>query len=539
MPRHDSPSRRQDVFERLRLQRFDVLVIGAGIVGSRVAYEAAREGLSVALVDAGDYAGCTSSASSKLLHGGLRYLSTGDVRLVRQLLTEQRAIATQVAPHLVEPMPIVLAVEERSAARTAKLSVALALYASLSGLRRPLPRRVSLEDAAELIPPLRRDSVGACGVINEMLTNDARLTLATARAAARAGAVTANYARVLELEREPGRITVAVVEDVPTGERVRVRFRAVVNAAGPFVDLVRALEESSAAPLVRLSMGVHVVVPLRGEWRGGLALFDEGGTAFAIPWHGMLLIGATDSPHDVPLPPRVIDPADIQQLLGRFADVLPPGDLLASSVVHAFAGLRVLPLGSIATPRASRRHVVAVGSGGMVSIAGGKLTTHRLIAMDALRHLPSEVRPRRCNPSVEALGRTCPGTAESRLRASLGSDTAEHLIRLYGADAARVAAYGDGAVNALERVDPRGPDIWAQVDFARDEEWAVTVDDVVTRRTTLAVRGLASAGLVEAVRRRLASSDGAPNTTTGAQAESRPALASALSDGAAGVPRGS
>jgi len=513
------------VLEHLGAQRFDLLVIGAGIVGSRVAYEAAREGLSVALVDAGDFGGCTSSASSKLLHGGLRYLSTGDVTLVRQLLSERRAIATRIAPHLVEPIPLVLAVESRSAARTAKLATALSLYAALSGFTRPLPRRVTVEDAAELIPPLRGDSVGACGVMTEVLTNDARLTLATARAAARAGAMTANYVRVIGLERElkSDRLTAAVVDDVPTGERLRIRFRAVVNAAGPFVDVVRALERSAAAPLVRLSMGVHAAVPLRGEWRGGLALFDEAGTAIAIPWHGMLLIGATDSPCDLAAQPLVVDPADIQQLLGRFADVLPREQLVASSVAHSFAGLRVLPLGTVATARASRRHVVAVGSWGMVSIAGGKLTTHRLIAMDALRHLPSEVRPRRRKPSAEALGRTCPSTAQSLLRASLDPDVAAHLIRLYGADAPRVAARGDRAPGALERVDPRGPDIWAQVDFARDEEWAVTADDVVARRTTLAVRGLASPPVIEAVRRQLAGRDVAPSPTS-IGSESQPAL---------------
>lgn len=488
-------------------------MIGAGIVGSRVAYEAAREGLSVALVDSGDYGGCTSSASSKLLHGGLRYLSTGDLGLVRQLQSERRAIATRIAPHLVEPLPLVLAVEGRSPARTAKLATALPLYAALSGFRPPLPRRVSVDAAADLIAPLRRDSVTTCGVVTEMLTHDARLTLATARAAARAGAVTANYARVIGLERELklARITAAIVEDVPTGERLRVRFRTVVNAAGPFVDVVRALEWTGAFPLVRLSAGVHAVVPLTGEWRAGLALFDDASTAIAIPWQGMLLIGATDTPHEEAPPPRVADPRDVGQLLGRFADVLPREQLLPSRVVHAFVGLRVLPLGNVATTRASRRHVVAVGSGGMVSIAGGKLTTHRLIAMDALRNLPAEVRLRRRRPRTEPLGRTCPSTAEPLLRARLDPDVAMHLIHLYGEDALRVAAYGDRALGALDRIDARGPDIWAQVDFARDEESALTVDDVVARRTTLAVRGLASRHVAEAVRERLGSRDGAPS----------------------------
>jgi len=490
------------------MQRFDLLVIGAGIVGSRVAYEAASDGLSVALVDAGDFGGCTSSASSKLLHGGLRYLSTGDLRLVRQLQTERRTIVARIAPHLVEPLPLVLAVEGRSPAQTAKLDIALPLYAALSGFRRPLPRRVSVDAAVALIAPLQRESVTACGVVTEALTHDARLTLATVRAAARAGVVAANYLRVIGLERWLGRVVAAVVEDALTSERLRVSFRAIVNATGPSVDLVRALEDGGAAPLVRLSKGVHAVVPLKGEWKGGLALFDDTGTAIAIPWQGMLLLGATDTPHDDPAT-LVVNPGDVRELLARFAEVLPQEHLLAGRVVHTFAGLRALPRGSIATARGRRSHVVAVGSGGMVSIAGGKLTAHRLIAMDALCHLPIEVRPRRSKPRTELLGRPCSSPTESLLRARLDSDVTRHLIHLYGEDARRVAAYGERVPAAFDRVDPRGPDIWAQVDFARDEESAVTADDVVARRTTLAVRGLASRPVVEAVLERLGGSDGA------------------------------
>ena len=498
----DASSRRSASLERLGTQRFDLLVIGSGIVGSRVAYEAACDGLSVALVDAGDFGGCTSSASSKLLHGGLRYLSTGDLRLVRELHTERRAIAARIAPYLVKPLPLVLAVEGRSPSRIAKLDVALPLYAALSGFRRPLPCRVSVEAAVRLIAPLQRESVTACGVVTEALIHDARLTLATVRAAARTGAVPANYVRVVGLERELGRVAAAVVEDVLTGERLRVRSRAIVNAAGPSVDIVRTLEDADAVPLVRLSKGVHVVVPLEGDWKGGLALFDDAGTAIAIPWQGMLLLGATDTPHGDP-ETVAVNPGDVRQLLARFAEVLPQEHLLAGRVVHTFAGLRALPRGNVATARARRRHLVSIGSGGMVSIAGGKLTTHRLIAMDALSHLPVEIRPRRSTPRTELLGRACSTSTEAFLRARLDPDVARHLIDLYGEDARLVAAYGERAAAAFDRIDPHGPDIWAQVDFARDEESAVTADDVVARRTTLAVRGLASEAVVDAVRERL------------------------------------
>ncbi|HEX4929643.1 MAG TPA: glycerol-3-phosphate dehydrogenase/oxidase [Gaiellaceae bacterium] len=485
-------ARRAATLERLEDERFDLLVVGAGIVGSRIAYEAACAGLRVALVDAGDFGGGTSSASSKLLHGGLRYLSTGDLRLVRELRSERLALATRVAPHLVESIPLVIAVEGRSPANVAKLNIALQLYALLSGFEPPQPRRLSIDAAAGLVAPLRRQAVCACGVVTESQTHDARLTLATARAAERAGVVAANYVRVRALEP-----AVALAEDAIGGERPRIRFRAVVNAAGPAVDVVRALEDARARPLARLSKGTHAVVPLQGEWRGGLALFDEGSTSIALPWHGMLLLGTTDEPCDDATDTSPT-PAEIATVLRRFAGVLPNELLRPERVAHSFAGLRALPRGNVATSRAQRRHVVAVGPRGMVSVAGGKLTSHRLIAMDALAQLPPEVRPRRRSPTGTPLGRRCSAANLEYLRRRVDVDVAAHLGRLYGDDARGVAACGD-----LDRIDPRGPDVWAQVDYALERESAVTVDDVVRRRTTLEVRGLASGAVREAIEARL------------------------------------
>ena len=495
----DLGHRRQVSLERLAAERFDLLVIGAGIVGSRIAYEAASDGLSVALVDAGDFGGATSSASSKLLHGGLRYLSTGDFGLVRRLQAERWAIGTRIAPHLTEPLPLVLAVEGSSRLSRAKLNAALPLYGALGGCRRPFPRRLSAEAAGASIGALLGRSGSSFGLVTEAITHDARLTLSTVRAAVDAGATAANHLPVLELACRRGRVRGAVLEDRLTGERLRVRSRAVVNAAGPWLDAVRRLEDAGAAPIVRLSKGVHVVVPLLDEWRAGLALFDDSSTAIAIPWQGMLLLGTTDSPRDDP--ERVeIDQAEIRQVLGRFAGVLEPEQLREDRIVQAFAGFRVLARGKQPTAHARRRHVVATGSGGMVSIAGGKLTAHRLIAMEALRCLPPAVRPRRRPPRGAPLGEPCTPATASLLWGRLDTASAAHLVRLYGDDARRVVAYDD----ALERIDPNGPDVWAQVDYARDEEWALTAADVVERRTALAARGLASAPVLDAVRERLA-----------------------------------
>jgi glycerol-3-phosphate dehydrogenase len=197
----------------------------------------------------------------------------------------------------------------------------------------------------------------------------------------------------------------------------------------------------------------------------------------------------------------------VRQLLDRFADVLPRDQLRTGCVVHSTVGPRVLARGTTATARAERRHVLSVGPAGMVSIAGGKLTTHRLIAMDALRHLPAEVRPHRLAARSNALGSRCSRATETLLRRRVDPETTMHLVRLYGEAARSVIAYDDLVSDALERIHPGGPDVWAQVDFARDHEWALNVSDIVERRTTLAVRGLTSKPVVDAVRERLASSD--------------------------------
>jgi glycerol-3-phosphate dehydrogenase len=326
---------------------------------------------------------------------------------------------------------------------------------------------------------------------------------------------------VTALERSLGRVAAAVVEDVITTERFRVRFRAVVNATGPCVDLVRALEDASAAPLVRLSKGIHAVTPLAGEWQAGLALVDDSGTAIAIPWQGMLLLGATDTPHEANPTQLSVAPAEVKQLLERFANVLPREQLQADRVVYTFAGLRALPHGDVTTERARRRHIVAIGSGGMVSVAGGKLTTHCLIAMDALRHLPTELRLRRRAPRRELLGNPCSKTTEALLHTRLDADIATHMIRLYGEDAKRVAAYRH-APKALDRINPHGPDIWAQVDYAVDQESALSVADILERRTTLAVRGLASKRIVDAVRERLGNTRRSVDTPMTRAATARP-----------------
>ena len=449
-----------------------------------MAYEAARAGLRVALVDAGDFGGATSSSSSKFVHGGLRYMTSWQLRLVRSAQREREALC-RIAPHLVRRRPMVLA--ERAGYPLPVYAAGLALYKGLSGAGTPWPRIVSARRGLELAPFLRVDGLRTCTLLPEAQTDDARLTLATVRGAVAAGACAVSYVRARELERAGRRIHGVLLESVDDGELVSVRARAVVNATGPWVDEIRALEDPARARLVRLSKGTHVVLQLDEAWDTGVASSRDGSrTTFAVPFHGMLLLGVTDAPHDDAPRDVAPTPEEVDELLHEASSFVAPELLRPDRIRHAFSGLRVLPLGEGDTGRLPREHVISTGPVGMISVAGGKLTTHRVIAMDVLRRLPHDLRPRALHPSDEPLPGAESVPAYGPL-AELDHDVAAHLHRLYGSDAPVLLAYG---ASELDRIDPAGPDVWAQVSWAAEHEWALTTDDVVRRRTTLALRGL-------------------------------------------------
>jgi glycerol-3-phosphate dehydrogenase len=475
---------RERVLEELGAGVFDVLVVGGGIIGSRVAFDATRYGLRVAQVDAGDFGGATSGASARLIHGGLRYLGTGGVRLVRSALRERDILASRIAPHLVRPQPFLLSVAggKRELSRCA---AGLLLYTALGGFRGPLPRFATPEEATLLVPPLRAGSLAAHAVFHEAATDDSRLTLATVTAAARCGAVVANYLQVTNLE--PGTISRATLRG-REGTHV-VRCRAVVNATGPWVDWVRRMEDPGCGPIARLSKGVHVVLKPDEPWRAAVAVSLKGGHhLYAVPCEDTILLGTTDEEYEGD-PARVAaEPADISYLLCMAAQFLDEGMLRVERVISAFAGLRVLPRGEGATRDGRRDHLLSVGPGGMVSVAGGKLTTHRRIALDVLRHLPDTVRPRTLRLGEDPL----PGASLSRPRdhdSCLDRSTVDHFLCHYGGEASMLLAYREEFPNAIDRITAGAPDLWAQVYHAIREEWAVTVDDVIHRRTTLGLRG--------------------------------------------------
>lgn len=479
---------RERALEELGEGVFDVLVVGGGIVGSRVAWDAARAGLRVALVDAKDFGGATSSASARLVHGGRRYLRTAEISLVRTASRERDTLVSRIAPHLVRPLPFVLA-SDRSPGQRARCAAGLFAYAALGGCRRPFPRIVLKREACRLVPPLCAENLGLRMVFHEAKTNDARLTLATVTAAACAGAVVANYLRAVALYPAPGKISRVQLEGRGGEGTISVSCRAIVNATGPWLDLLRHMEDPRCKPLVRLSKGVHVVLRPDEEWRAALALsIDADQHLYAVPCEGTVLLGTTDTEYSGDPSAVAPEPADLSALLDSASGFLAEEALRPERVISAVAGLRVLPRGEGKPSSAPREHLLNVGPGGMVSVAGGKLTTHRQIALDALRHLPAEVRPRRLALSDEPLpGAYLPTSRD--LASRLDASTVDHLLHLYGADAANLLAYADLYPNALEPITPEAPDLWAQAYHALSHEWALTVQDIVHRRTTLGLRG--------------------------------------------------
>jgi len=459
---------RVDALEQLGSRRFDLLVVGGGIVGAGIAEAASAHGLSVALVDKGDFGSATSSASSKLIHGGLRYLRLGDVGLVREAHHERRILMTVVAPHLVRRLPFLFPLYDEGPFRPWVVQTGIVLYSTIARARLNGP--IAVERARRMVPQLRAEGLRKCSLYADAWTNDGRLTLANVAAAADAGAAVVNYAEVVALRGREG------AEVQADGRTISVRADRVVNAAGPWVDRVRRLEDPAARRSVRLSKGVHVLVDGGADWDAALTIpHDKVRVTFAVPWEGMLLLGTTDTLHDGEPETASVTNEDVEQVLAEAsAAVEDIGPVRAS-----FWGLRVLPGGDGETANARRETVFSTGPSGMVSVAGGKLTTYRRIALDALDHLGVRGLSPRPRPLPGATG-----LERIVWPDELDRTTRNHLLHLYGSRAVDVLAPAADDPSLLEPLVAGRPDVRAQELYARTHEWALTDEDVLRRRTT-------------------------------------------------------
>ena len=410
--------------------RFDVLVIGGGITGSGIARDAALRGLSVALVEKDDFASGTSSRSSRLIHGGVRYLEHGRLHLVFESSAERRRLL-RLAPHLVRPLPFTWPVYAGARIPRWKLEAGLILYDTLAlfrnvGRHRPLSR----DGVLEREPALRADQLLGGAQYFDAATNDARLTLANAIGADVAGAVVVNHAAVVELRSENGRVVGAVVEDTVGRRRVDVTAAVVVNAIGPWTDAVRG------------SKGAHVAVPRdRVGNRNALTLLSpqDGRVLFALPAGPHAIIGTTDtytpsSPDDVHA-----SNDDVQYLLASANTFFPSAALTPNDVVSAWAGIRPLLPAAGATPgAASREHAITTDDRGVITITGGKLTTYRVVAHDAVNAVVARLR--RPSTRDRTASSPLPGGEFSSLDALIGDVAratndlalAAHLAKAYG-----------------------------------------------------------------------------------------------------------
>ncbi|MFJ2746086.1 FAD-dependent oxidoreductase [Streptomyces sp. NPDC087440] len=508
-PDDGSTASRAETRERLSQATYDLLVIGGGILGISTAWHAAQSGLRVALVDAGDFAGATSSASSKLLHGGLRYLQTGAVKLVAENHFERRAVSRDVAPHLSNPLTFYLPVYKGGPHGAAKLGAGVFAYSALSAFGDGVGHVISPSKAAKDVPELRTDNLKAVAVYGDDQMNDSRMALMTVRAAVESGATVLNHAEVTGLRFTHGRVTGAELKDRMDGTEFGVDARLVLNATGPWVDHLRKLEDPNSAPSIRLSKGAHLVLKRTSPWNAALATpIDKYRITFALPWEDQLLLGTTDEEYEGDPADVAVNERDITQILDEAAFSIRDQQLSRDLITYSFAGLRVLPGGPGDTSKAKRETVVTEGRGGMLSVAGGKWTTFRHIGrtvMNKLASLPGHPLGEDMEPISELPkklplpGISNPNAVAHRLLVDGGTpgprmspETARHLATHYGSlsfDIARLAA-DDPAL--AERIHPDAPEIWAQVVYARDHEWAETADDVLRRRTTLTIRGLAT-----------------------------------------------
>jgi glycerol-3-phosphate dehydrogenase len=501
------PFRRADALRRLADEEFDVLVVGGGVTGAGVALDAASRGLKTALVEKGDFASGTSSKSSKMIHGGIRYLQQREFRLVYENLAERQRLLDN-APHLVSPLPFLIplfgrdGVVSKTVARS--YASALWLYDHTGGWRiGKRHREVTKDEALAHLPTLRTDHLVAGFLYFDARADDARLTLTLARTAAHDfGAVLANYAPVVGLTNGAGGATDgAVVRPVPDDESSEfvVRARVVVNASGVWADAVRTLDEGRDPHAIRPAKGVHVTVPadrLPCDIAAVIPVPKDKRSIFVVSWPetDLVYLGTTDTDYAGPLDDPACSPEDVDYLLDA-ANALTTSRLTRADVTGVWAGLRPLLAppakgGHVSerTADLSRRHTVSTSPDGVVTVTGGKLTTYRKMAQDTVDEVVTRLgespRRRRClTKSLRLLG----ATTRTRDPVTLAQPHARLLLR-YGTEAGEVLALADGRPELLEPVVPGLPYLGAEVVYAAREEMARTLDDVLSRRTRAAIQ---------------------------------------------------
>ena len=501
------PFRREDVLPRLADEEFDVLVIGGGVTGAGVALDAASRGLRTALVEKDDFASGTSSKSSKMVHGGIRYLQQREFRLVYENLAERQRLLDN-APHLVSPLPFLIPLFGRdgvvSKAVTRSYATALWMYDLTGGWRiGQRHKRVGKEEALEHLPTLDTSHLVAGFLYFDARADDARLTLTLLRTAAfEFGAAVANYTPVVRLVTGTDGAASGAVVRADAGDETTeffVKARVVVNATGVWADAVRTLDEGRDPHTIRPAKGVHVTVPasrMPCDIAAVIPVPKDRRSIFVVSWPGtdLVYLGTTDTDYAGPLDDPSCTPEDVDYLL-EAANNVTTSRLTRADVTGVWAGLRPLLAppeqgGHVSerTADLSRRHTVTTSPDGMVTVTGGKLTTYRKMAQDTVdvvvTRLGESPRRRRCvTKTLSLIG----ATAKTRDPVALAQPHARLLGR-YGTESGAVLAVADGRPDLLEQAVAGLPYMKAELVYAAREEMARTLDDVLSRRTRATIQ---------------------------------------------------
>lgn len=480
---------------RLARETFDLAIIGGGINGAAVARDATLRGLRVALVDRSDFASGTSSRSSKLVHGGLRYLPQGQLTLVYRALRERERLRHLTAPHLVRPIQFLMPFYRGRKPGRLAMRTGLALY-DLMAMTRRAERHHALSAAATLAlePQLSSSKLLGGATYYDGWGDDARLTLENVLDAAYHGAAIVNYVAVTGFVRAGSNLAAIAALDLESGTTFEIRARRIVNAAGPWADGVRAMDNPTVAPILRLTKGVHLVVSReRLPLRLALVLTDQDGRIiFLIPEGGYVLVGTTDTDFAGDPVQVTVDSTDIDYLLAIVNGALPDVNLQAADMVAGFAGLRALSkvTSGASASQIPRDELIEESASGLLTVAGGKLTTHRVIAELVVNRLAAALD--RTHAKSPTLTLPLPGARPHKNGAQALSEmpaTIKVALRnRYGSRTEAIAAIATEHPTLLHPLVPGGQTIAAEVIFAVRHEMARTVADFLVRRTALSWR---------------------------------------------------
>ncbi len=501
---HLDPDQRDAALKSLATNTFDVLVIGGGVTGVGAALDAASRGLKVALVEASDLASGTSSRSSKLIHGGLRYLEQYDFKLVREALHERELMVSSLAPHLVKPLAFLYPLHEKVRERT-YVGAGLALYDALRGFQRALPghKHISQKKILEIAPSLRPDLVTGAIKYFDAQVDDARHTMMIARTAVRHGAVVATNVRVESLVREGKRVLGVKARDTESRKLITIKATATVMCAGIWSDQLHDSFGLKAGYNVTMSKGVHIVLPKKAiQSREGIILKTAKSVLFLIPWSNKWIVGTTDMPYTADPSKPLAEREDIEYIINEANKVLKP-KLKIEDVIGVYAGLRPLVANKkdSSTTKLSREHTVDRSAPGFVSIAGGKYTTYRVMGKDVIdlagielrRIIPESVTEKL--PIVGADGYYALIQQAERIaeESGLSSESVIHLLNRYGSLISEVLQIIEMDPKLAKPLAKDLPYLKAEIYYAASHEGARSVDDVISRRTRLAFEATDSA----------------------------------------------